>query len=102
MIDAQKSNDLLSAQRDLEINKAQALAATEKAKADLAHETALAQLYRNNSEYYQYQMAVANAGAIKDTDKLIIVPAGTFPQLIFGQNLQPVVPVGTNDPLLPN
>ncbi len=92
VIEAQKNNDLLSAQRDLEINKALAAAAIEKAKADLAREIALAELYANNTNYYTYQMALANASAIKSTDKLIFVPAGTFPQLIFG-NVNPVVPV---------
>jgi regulator of protease activity HflC (stomatin/prohibitin superfamily) len=94
VIDAQKSNDLLSAQRDLEINKAMAIAAIEKAKADLAKEIALADLYTKNPNYYYYQTALANAGAIKSTDKLIFVPEGTFPQLIFGNELKPVVPVG--------
>ncbi|RPJ43728.1 MAG: hypothetical protein EHM21_11110 [Chloroflexi bacterium] len=93
VIDAQKANDLLSAQRDLEINQAMAVAAIEKAKADLAKEIALADLYTTNPNYYYYQIALANAGAIKATDKLIFVPEGTFPQLIFGNDLKPVVPV---------
>lgn len=93
VIEAQKANDLLSAQRDLEINEAMALAAIEKAKADLAREIALAELYSTNQNYYTYQMALANASAIKSTDKLIFVPEGTFPQLIFGESLSPVVPV---------
>jgi regulator of protease activity HflC (stomatin/prohibitin superfamily) len=93
VIDAQKTNDLLSAQRDLEINQAMAVAAIEKAKADLAKEIALADLYSKNPNYYAYQIALANASAIKGTDKLIFVPEGTFPQLIFGNDLKPVVPV---------
>jgi hypothetical protein len=98
VIEAQKSNDLLSAQKDLEINKAQAAAAAEKAKADLAQQLALAQLYKDNPNYYQLQMALANASAIKDTDKMIFVPQGTFPQLVFGSNLTPVVPVTPTTP----
>lgn len=94
VIEAQKNNDLLSAQRDLEINKALAAAAIERAKADLAKEIALAELYTNNSAYLQYQLAVANASAIKSTDKLIITPEGVFPQLIFGSNVTPVLPIG--------
>jgi hypothetical protein len=93
VIEAQKSNDLLSAQKDLEINKALAAAASERANADLARELALALIYSNNPNYFQYQMALANASAIKDTDKLIFTTEGTFPSLVFGQNLQPVVPV---------
>jgi hypothetical protein len=93
VIDAQKANDLLSAQRDLEINQALAIAAIERAKADLAKEIALAELYSTNPNYYALQIALANASAIKDSDKLIFIPEGTFPQLIFGQDLRPVVPI---------
>ena len=96
VIEAQKSNDLLSAQRDLEINKALAAAAIEKAKADLAREIALSDLYRSNPAYLEYQVALANASAIKNTDKLIITPEGVFPQLILSNNITPVLPVGEN------
>jgi hypothetical protein len=99
VIDAQKKNDLLAAQRDLEINKAMAAAAIEKAKADLAREIALAEMYASNPAYLQYQLAMANASAIKATDKLIFTPEGVFPQLIFGNNLNPVVPVGGGEVL---
>ncbi len=95
VIEAQKNNDLLSAQRDLEINTAMAAAAIERAKADLAREIALAELYGKNSNYYNYQMALANASALKATDKLIFTPEGVFPQLIFGNDIKPVVPVET-------
>lgn len=101
VIEAQKNNDLLGAQRDLEINKALASAAIEKAKADLAKEIALAELYSGNSAYYTYQMALANASAIKETDKLIFVPEGVFPQLIFGQDIRPVVPINAAAPVSP-
>ena len=37
IIDAEKANDLLAAERELEIQKARALAAIEEAKADTAH-----------------------------------------------------------------
>lgn len=93
VIEAQKNNDLLAAQRDLDINTALAAAAIEKAKADLAREIALAEIYSGNSAYLDYQLALANANAIKATDKLIFVQEGSFPQLIFGENLNPVVPV---------
>lgn len=94
VIEAQKSNDLLSAQRDLEINQALAAAAIEKAKADLAQEIARAELYTTNPNYYTLQMALANASALKNTDKVIFTPEGVFPQIVFGDNLTPVVPVG--------
>lgn len=101
VIEAQKANDLLSAQRDLEINKAQAEAAIEKAKADLAQEIALAALYTQNPSYFQYQMALANASALKPTDKLIFVPEGTIPNLVFGNGVTPVVPVPGNSTAIP-
>lgn len=94
MIEAQKSNDLLSAQRDLEINTALAAAAIEKAKADLAQEIAMAELYSTSANYYQLQMALANASALKATDKIIFTPDDVFPQIVFGNNITPVVPVG--------
>lgn len=93
VIEAQKANDLLSAQRDFEINQAKAEAAIEQAKADLAEEIALAELYTTNENYYSLKLVQANASAIKETDKLIFVQEGTFPQLVFGDSLSPVVPV---------
>jgi hypothetical protein len=93
VIEAQKANDLLSAQKDLEINKAKALAAAEKADADLAKESALASLYSSYPNYYQLQVMLANASAIKDTDKLIYLPVGTVPQLVISNGVMPVVPI---------
>lgn len=98
VIEAQKANDLLAAQKDLEINKALAAAAIEKAKADIARELALADLYQTNPNYYFLQMALANASAIKNTDKLIFTPEGVFPQLVFGNNVLPTVTVGSQTP----
>lgn len=97
VIDAQKANDLLSAQKDVEINKALAAAALEKAKAELAKETALAELYKLNQGYLDLQLALANASALKPTDKVIFVQEGTFPSLVFG-NVLPTLPVATPTP----
>ena len=98
VIEAQKANDLLSAQRDLEINKATAAAALEKAKAELAKETALAELYKLNKGYLDLQLALANASAIKATDKIIFTQEGVFPNLVFGNNILPTVPVTSTTP----
>lgn len=99
VIEQQKSNDLLSAERDLEIATARAAAAAEQAKADLAQQLALAGLYSTYPEYLQLQLAIANANAIKPTDKLIFTPEGVFPSLVFGNNtLLPVVPFGPPSP----
>lgn len=92
IIEAQKENELLSAQKDLEINKALALAAAEKASADLAQQTALAKLYGENPGYLQLQMALANASALKATDKIIFTPEGTIPTIVLpGPGIQPTV-----------
>ncbi len=94
VIEAEKANALLAAQKDLEINKAMATAAAEKAKADLAKDLATASIFSNNPAYSNYMIALANASAIKDTDKFIFTPEGVFPQLVFGSNgLTPVVPI---------
>ncbi len=94
VIEATKANELLAAQKDLEINKALSLAASEKAKADLAKEIATASLYTSNPVYARYMIAMANASAIKETDKFIFTPEGVFPQLVFGgDSLTSVVPV---------
>lgn len=95
VIEAQKANDLLSAQKDLEINKATAAAALEKAKAQLAEQTALAEIYKLNPGYLSLQMALANASALKSTDKIIFTPEGVTPNLVFGNNILPTVPVTT-------
>lgn len=101
VIEAQKANDLLSAQRDLEINIAMAAAAIEKAKADLAQEIAMAELYGANINYYQLQLALANASALKATDKIIFTPEGVMPQIVFGNNITPVLPIGSGEVLPP-
>jgi hypothetical protein len=97
VIDAQKANDLLSAQKDLEIARAQAAAAAEKAKADLANEIALAALYSEHPEYLQMQIALANASALKETDKIIFTPSGVSPQLILSSGVLPTISVPTQE-----
>ena len=51
VIEAQKANDLLTAQRDLEINAVQAEAALTAARAALAQDIVLAELYAQNPDY---------------------------------------------------
>jgi len=92
IIEAQKINELLAAQQDLEINTALALAASEKAKADLAQQLALAELYAANPGYLQLQMVLANASALKATDKIIFTPEGTTPTIVLpGPGIVPTV-----------
>lgn len=95
VITAQKANDLLSAQKDFEIAQARAKAAAEQAKADLAPKTAEAALYANSPAYLALQTALANASALKPTDKIIFTPEGTVPTIIMpAQGVQPTVNAG--------
>ena len=99
VIQAQKNNELLSAQQDLAINKAMAEAAREKAKVDLAQQIALAELYSNYDGYLNLQIALANASALKSTDKIIFTPEGMMPQLILaGPGVVPTVDTTTAQP----
>jgi uncharacterized membrane protein YqiK len=92
VIEAEKANDLLAAQKDLEINKALADAAAEAARAELAQEFALAELYSENPEYVYLQVVLANASALKETDKIIFTPEGVTPTIVLpGPGITPVV-----------
>ncbi len=95
IIEAQKSNDLLAAEQDLEINRALALAAAEKAKADLAVQVTLAEIYAANPGYLDLQRVQANASALQPTDKIIFTPEGTVPTLVLpGPGIVPTVETG--------
>ncbi len=97
VIETQKANDLFAAQKDLEIFRATAGAAAEKAKADLAQSTALADLYARFPAYVQILIAQANANALKATDKIIFTPEGTTPTIVLpGPGIIPTV--NTNSP----
>ena len=92
IIEAQKANELLAAQQDLEINRALALAAEERAKADLAIEITLAEIYGANPGYLDLQRVRANADALQPTDKIIFTPEGTVPTLVLpGPGIVPTV-----------
>lgn len=92
IITAQKSNDLLSAEKDLEIQKIEALAATEKAKADVANQLAQSELYSKYPEFLQLSIAEANASALKEGDKIIFTPEGTTPTIVLpGPGIVPTV-----------
>ncbi len=90
VLEAEKQNAILEQQ----LNTEKAKAATELAKSDLANTQLLAQIYQDNPSYYQYLIAQLNASAIKQTDKFMIVPEGTIPQIVLGQDVIPTVSVG--------
>lgn len=92
VIEAQKANDLFAAQQDLEINQALAVAAAEKAKAELAPQLALAELYATYPGFLELQKVQANAQALQSTDKIIFTPEGTVPNLVIpGPGIVPTV-----------
>jgi hypothetical protein len=85
VIDQQTINE----QAQLELTKIQQQVAVEQAQVDIAKELALAQLYADHPAYSALQIALANAQAIKDTDKMIFTPDGVFPNLIFNNGAIP-------------
>ncbi len=92
LIEATKSNELLSAQRDLEINLARAEAAKAKAEADTAIQILLGDLYARYPAYVQLLIAQANASALTSTDKIIFTPEGTAPTIVVpGPGIVPTV-----------
>jgi hypothetical protein len=99
IIEAEKTNELLAAQKDLEIQTALAQAAVERAKAEVAGQLALAEIYAANPDYVQLLIAQANANALNATDKLIFTPEGTIPTLVLpGPGIVPTVQVPTQQP----
>ena len=92
VIEAEKSNDLLSAQKDLEINQVQAEAAQAAARAQLASELILADLYTANPSYAYLQAVLANASALTAADKIIFTQEGTSPTIVVpGAGIVPTV-----------
>jgi SPFH domain / Band 7 family len=87
VIEQQKINS----QAQLELTIIQQKVAQQQAQVDLAREIALAQLYSQNSGYLALQMALANASAIKDSDKFIFTQEGVFPNLVFGNGILPAL-----------
>ena len=92
VIEAQKLNDLIAAQRDIEIAQTLAIAAVEQAKAAIAVETALAELYAGRPAYVQLLIAQANASALRNTDKVIFTTEGMTPTLVLpGPGIVPTI-----------
>ena len=94
-IDATKANELLAAERDLGINTALAEAAAARARADVALELALAELFTSHPELLQLRIAEANASALGETDKIIFTAEGMAPTLVLpGPGIVPTVETG--------
>ncbi len=91
VLEAEKENAIL----EQSLNKERALAAQELAKADLAQTELLASIYQSNPSYFQYLIAQLNASAIRETDKVMIIPEGTIPQIVLGKDVVPTLPIET-------
>lgn len=83
VIEATKANQLIEQSRQIEINKAAADAAEEKARGAVAEDLAIARIFSTNPEYLQLQIIQANAKALSDTDKVIFVAEGMTPTLVL-------------------
>jgi len=97
VIEAERANELLSATRDLEVQTARAAAASKQAKAELARDLALAELYATHPGFLQLQIAQANASALKATDKIIFTPEGIAPTIVIpGPGIVPTIDTAAN------
>ena len=90
VLKAEKENAIL----EQELNAEKAKAAELQAQADLAKERLMAEIYEENPGYFQLKVSEMNASAIKSTDKFIIVPEGSMPQLVLGRDVIPTMNVG--------
>ncbi len=98
IIEAEKDTALLAAQRDLEIETARALAATERAKVDVAMQVALAEIYASSPGLLQLQIAQTNASALSASDKIIFTPDGTTPTIVLpGPGIVPTLPLNQGE-----
>lgn len=92
LIEVTKANELLSAQRDLEINLARAEAAKARAEAETAIQILLGELYAKYPAYVRLLIAQANASALTATDKIIFTPEGSTPTIVVpGPGILPTV-----------
>lgn len=85
--------ETINAQAQLQLTQAEQAVADEQAQVEIAKELALAELYASHPEYLALQIALANASAIKDTDKFIYTPEGVFPNLILTNGAIPTIDI---------
>ena len=79
----------VNTEAQLELTNLQQQVADEQALVDIAKELALAALYEKYPSFVALQIALANAAAIKPTDKFIFTQEGIFPNLIFSNGTLP-------------
>lgn len=98
-IEAQKANEILSAERNLDIRELEADAMVAQARGEVALRTSLALLYAEHPEFKQVTIAEANAAALTAADKIIFTPEGTTPTIVVpGPSIVPTVDTTPQQP----
>jgi hypothetical protein len=93
-IEATKANEILAAERNLQIRKLEADALEAAARGDVALRRALAQLYADHPAFQLVTIAEANAAALSATDKIIFTVEGSAPTIVLpGPGITPMVDV---------
>lgn len=85
-IEANKNNELLTSQRDRDIAEVNRQVAITNAEATVAPELAKARMLQANGNYAELLEAQTMAGAYKETDKVIVLPAGSSPITVLGDS----------------
>jgi len=93
-IEAEKANEILAAERNLQIRKLEAHAMEAAARGEVALRKALAQLYAEHPEFQMVTIAELNASALSATDKIIFTVEGSTPTIVLpGPGIAPTVNV---------
>jgi len=93
-IDATKANEILAAERNLQIRKLEADALEAAARGEVALRKALALLYAEYPEFQLVTIAQANASALSAMDKIIFTVEGSAPTIVLpGPGITPMVDV---------
>ncbi len=90
VIEADKKNQLLAANRNKEIADIDRQTAEINAKAAIAQETAKAEMLSRNPAYVDLQKVQALSAAYGKTDKVLMLPANVNPYLFLGGENIPV------------
>ncbi len=93
-IEAAKANEILAAERNLQIRKLEADAMEAAARGEVALRKALALLYAEYPSFQLVTIAEANAAALSATDKIIFTVEGSAPTIVLpGPGITPTVNV---------
>ncbi len=98
VIEADKKNVLLAAEKDLGIAKVNLEVAQQNAKAQLAPELVKVQIYEGAPSYLRYLITQALAQAYKNTDKFVVIPDNVNPMMFMGNVPGLAIPAPTPIP----